>query len=324
MVVGMGFATNSTLIPSLVGKGSLIISDALNHTSIVFGARSARAKIMKFAHNDAEDLENVIKRAIADGQPGFTAYKPWNKILILVEGLYSMEGNICRLPAIVAVKKKYKCYLWVDEAHSIGALGKNGRGVAEYWDPSGELAKEIDIMMGTFTKSFGSVGGYVASTKDLVDYLRTNSAASSYASSMSPGCAAQCITALNVIRGDGTFGSTVSDEGRRKIAQLKSNAAMFRRRMKGMGCHVLGDDDSPIIPVMLYASSKIPAFSRACLERNMAVVVVGFPAVPLLLGRVRFCLSAAHTTEMLEDALEKLEEVCEMTMIKYDKSPLGI
>lgn len=179
-------------------------------------------------------------------------------------------------------------------------------------------------MMGTFTKSFGSVGGYVASTKDLVDYLRTNSAASSYASSMSPGCAAQCITALNVIRGDGTFGSTVSDEGRRKIAQLKSNAAMFRRRMKGMGCHVLGDDDSPIIPVMLYASSKIPAFSRACLERNMAVVVVGFPAVPLLLGRVRFCLSAAHTTEMLEDALEKLEEVCEMTMIKYDKSPLGI
>lgn len=314
----MGFAVNSQLIPSLVSKGSLIISDALNHTSIVLGARCARARIRKFKHNDPEDLEKVIRHAIAEGQPTSdpSVYKPWTKILILVEGLYSMEGSICRLDAIVKVKTKYRCYLWVDEAHSIGALGDNGRGVSEYW---GVAPADIDILMGTFTKSFGSVGGYIAGDKVVIDHVKALSAASAYAASMSPTCAAQCIASLNVIRGDGTFGSMVSDEGRNKIKQLKDNAAMFRRRLKEMGCHVLGDDDSPIVPVMLYSSAKIPQFSRECLKRDIAVVVVGFPAVPLLLSRVRFCLSAAHTTEMLEDALEKLEEVAEMMCIKFDK-----
>ena len=153
VVVGMGFATNSTLIPCLLGKGGLIISDQLNHTSIVQGARCSRAKIKTFKHNDPESLEQVVRTAIAEGQPGYEAYKPWKKIVILVEGLYSMEGSICRLPPIIEIKKKYGAYLWVDEAHSIGALGKSGKGVVEYWgcDPA-----DVDVMMGTFTKSFGA------------------------------------------------------------------------------------------------------------------------------------------------------------------------
>lgn len=310
IVVGMGFATNSTLIPCLLGKGGLIISDQLNHTSIVQGARCSRAKIKTFKHNDPESLEQVIRTAIAEGQPGFEAYKPWKKIVILVEGLYSMEGSICRLPPIIELKKKYNCYLWVDEAHSIGALGANGKGVLEYW---GCEPADVDVLMGTFTKSFGSVGGYVASTVALVEHMKAVSASSTNAVSMSPACAAQCIYALKVMTGEIGGG-----EGVRKIRQLCSNAAFFRRRLKEMGCHVLGDDDSPIVPVMLYSGSKIPAFSRECLERGLAVVVVGFPAVPLLLGRVRFCLSAAHTTEMLEEALQKIDEVADMTMIKYD------
>jgi len=310
--VGMGFATNSTLIPCLVGRGGLIISDSLNHSSIVSGARTSRAKIKTFKHNDIESLEEVLKAAIAEGQPGSTAYKPWKKIVILVEGLYSMEGSICRLPGIVALKKKYKAYLWVDEAHSIGALGSNGRGVVEYWgcDPD-----DIDILMGTFTKSFGAVGGYVASSQELVDHMKNVSSSSTYAASMSPACAAQCIYALRLMKGE-----VGGSEGVEKIAQLRANSAFFRKRLKEMGCHVLGDDDSPIVPVMLYSAAKIGAFSRECLQRGLAVVVVGFPAVPLLLSRVRFCLSAAHTTEMLEEALVKIGEVADMTMIKYDTS----
>jgi serine palmitoyltransferase len=133
IVVGMGFATNSTLIPCLLSKGGLFISDQRNQTSIGQGARCSRAKIKTFKHNDPESLEQVIRTAIAEGQPGFEAYKPWKKIVILVEGLYSMEGSICRLPPIIEIKKRYNCYLWVDEAHSIGALGPNGKGVVEYW-----------------------------------------------------------------------------------------------------------------------------------------------------------------------------------------------
>jgi serine palmitoyltransferase len=158
IIFDMGYATNSTSIPSLIGKGGLIISDSLNHASIVMGCRSTGAKIKVFRHNDPEDLERVLRQSIAEGQP--RTHRDWKKILVVVEGIYSMEGEILRLPEIVAVKKKYKAYLYVDEAHSIGALGKTARGVCDYWgvDPA-----DVDILMGTFTKSFGSVGGYIAS-----------------------------------------------------------------------------------------------------------------------------------------------------------------
>ena len=219
LVIGMGYATNSTLIPCLIGKGGLIISDQLNHTSIVAGARTSRAKIKTFKHNNMESLESVLRLSIAEGQPGFSTFKPWKKIVILVEGLYSMEGSICRLPGIIALKKKYKAYLWVDEAHSIGALGPNGRGVVEYWncDPN-----DVDILMGTFTKSFGSVGGYVASSVKLVEHMKEQAPP---ACSMSPACSAQCVHALKLMQGDIGGG-----EGVAKIAQLRSNAAYFRGR----------------------------------------------------------------------------------------------
>lgn len=156
----MGFAVNSTTIPALVTKGCLIISDQLNHASIVYGARVSGAAIRVFKHNDMSHLEYVIRDAIAQGQP--RTHRPWKKILIIVEGLYSMEGSICKLPEVIEIKQKYGCYLYVDEAHSIGALGLNGRGVCDYWgvDPRG-----VDILMGTFTKSFGAAGGYIAGSK---------------------------------------------------------------------------------------------------------------------------------------------------------------
>jgi len=313
MVFSMGFGTNSVGIPALVGgKGTLLISDSNNHSSIVVGARTSGAIIKVFHHNDYQHLEAVVRKAIVDGQP--RSHRPWKKIIILVEGIYSMEGEMCPLNEIVRVKKKYKCYLYVDEAHSVGALGKNGRGICEYKKVD---TKDIDILMGTFTKSFGAVGGYIASSKELVQYLRKASMGSVYSQCISPPATQQVISAMKIIMGeDGT------DLGQRKLAALRNNANFFRKRMQEMGCHVLGDWDSPIVPVMLYNPSKIPAFSRECFERNLAVVVVGFPAAPLLLSRTRFCISAAHTLQDLEGALEKIDEVCDEVGIKYNRSSL--
>lgn len=160
-----------------------------------------------------------------------------------------MEGSIVRLPEVIALKKKYKAYLYLDEAHSIGAIGPNGRGVVDYWgcDP-----KDIDILMGTFTKSFGSCGGYIAGPKKLINHIRMNSHANTYASAMSAPIAQQIISSLKVISGeDGT------DEGKKRINQLASNSHYFRESLVKMGFIVYGNNDSPVVPLMLYMPAKI-------------------------------------------------------------------
>lgn len=309
VVVGMGFATNSQILPALVGKGDLILSDALNHASIIVGARSSGAKIRVFDHNSASSLDRELRDAIACGQPG--SGEPWGKIMIVVEGMYSMEGESCRLREIVAVKKKYGAYLYLDEAHSIGALGATGRGVTEHHAVDNA---DIDIMMGTFTKSFGAVGGYIASSHALIDRIRALSPASLYASAMSPPCAQHIIWAFNQLAGkDGT------NIGRQKIRALRENAIYFREQLTKMGVQTIGDWDSPVIPIMLYHPAKIAAFSRECYNRGLAVAVVGFPATPLLLARARICLSAAHTREDLDWALSVIDEVTDLIQVKFNR-----
>lgn len=160
-----------------------------------------------------------------------------------------MEGSVVRLPEIIALKKKYKAYLYLDEAHSIGAVGPTGRGVVDYW---GCDARDVDIMMGTFTKSFGSAGGYIAGSKKLIDYLRMNSHANCYATSMSPPVTLQVIKSMETIMGkDGSF------EGQRRIKQLAENTQYFRDKLIKMGFIVYGNQASPVVPVMLYMPSKI-------------------------------------------------------------------
>lgn len=307
MVFGMGFATNSLGLPALMGKGSLIISDTLNHTSIVVGARTSGAKIRVFKHNSPEDLEAVIREAIAEGQP--RTRRPWTKIMIVVEGVYSMEGEMCRLKEIIAVKKKYKAYLYLDEAHSIGAAGRTGRGCVEH---TGADPRDVDIMMGTFTKSFGSVGGYIAADKSLVDFLRLNNHASLYADSLAPACAEQAYSALRVLMGlDG------GDYGKKKVTQLRDNANYVREELRSRGFVVLGDEGSPVIPIMICSPAKCPAFSREALARGVAVVVVGFPATPLLEARCRVCISAAHSREQLDHVLDVITELGDKCGFRY-------
>jgi serine palmitoyltransferase len=313
MVFGMGFGVNSTVLAALMGKGDLIISDAQNHASIVFGARSSGARIKVFKHNDTVSLEDVIRESIVEGQP--RTHRPWKRIVVVVEGIYSMEGELCPLKEIVAIKNKYKCYLYLDEAHSIGALGQSGRGVCQQL---GVDHREVDVLMGTFTKSFGAVGGYVAGSSDLVTFLRQRCAGFAYSASISPPAAQQCISAMRII-----MGADSDDLGQRKIASLRKNSNMFRKGLNEIGAVVMGDWDSPVIPLMLYNPSKIPAFSRECLKRGLAVVVVGFPASPLLLSRARFCISAAHTEKDIQHALTVIDEVCDLLSLKYNKRRLG-
>uniref|UniRef100_M1BIA8 Serine palmitoyltransferase long chain base subunit n=1 Tax=Solanum tuberosum TaxID=4113 RepID=M1BIA8_SOLTU len=264
IVFGMGYVTNSAVLPVLIGEGGLIISDSLNHNSIVNGARGSGATIRVFQHN--------------------------------MEGIYSMEGELCKLSEIVAICKKYKAYVYVDEAHSIGAVGKTGKGVCELL---GIDTANVDIMMGTFTKSFGSCGGYIAGSKELIEYLKYTCPAHVYAISISPPAAQQIISAIKVL-----LGEDGSKRGAQKIAHLRENSNFFRSELQKMGFDVLGDYDSPVMPIMLYNIAKLPAFSRECLKHNVAVVVVAFPATPLLLARARICISAAHSKEDLIKALE--------------------
>ncbi|RHY00828.1 hypothetical protein DYB25_000423 [Aphanomyces astaci] len=313
IVFNMGYGTNSTSIPALMGPGTLVLSDALNHTSIVNGIRASGAAVAVFKHNSAKHLEVMLRTKIAAGQP--RTHRPWKKIFVVVEGIYSMEGEICKLRSIVDVAKKYKAYMYVDEAHSIGALGDTGRGVCEY---TGVSPSEIDILMGTFTKSFGGMGGYIGASKEVVSLLQNTSSGHFMGTSLAPVVAAQVLASFKVIMGrDGT------NIGATKLKALQDNANFLRQGLMDAGMVTLGQFDSPVIPVMLYSISKIAEFSRQCLLRNMAVVTVGFPATPLLLGRVRFCVSAAHTRADLEEALKNLADVAKVCHIRFHKHMFG-
>ena len=313
MVFSMGFGTNAAAFPALVGKGCLIISDELNHASIRFGSRLSGAMIEMFKHNDVKDLERVLREVISQGQP--RTHRPWKKILVVVEGLYSMEGSMCNLPGILSLKRKYKFHLFVDEAHSIGALGPTGRGVCDYFgvDPG-----EVDILMGTLTKSFGANGGYVAGSQPTIDKLRVMNAGTLYAEVPTPPVLAQISTALRIITGE-----LVPGQGEERLQRLAFNSRYLRLGLKRLGFIVYGNDDSPIIPVLLYNPAKMPAFSHEMLRRKISVVVVGYPATPLVSSRARFCVSAAHTKDDLDRLLEACDHVGDVLQLKFASGIAG-
>ena len=303
---GMGFATNAMNIPCLVDKGCLILSDELNHASLVLGCRLSGATIRIFKHNNMKDLEKKLADGIVDGQP--RTHRRWKKILIIVEGVYSMEGSIINLPGVLALKEKYKAYVYLDEAHSIGAIGQTGRGVTEYF---GIHPKNVDIMMGTFTKTFGACGGYIAGSKAVVNHIRAHSHSACYATSMSPPVCEQIMTSLKII--------SSTDDGKRRIEKLARNCKRFRQGLKKIGYIVYGNDDSPVVPALIYSPCKVGAFSREMLKLGFAVVVVGFPATPLVESRVRFCISAALTDQQIDDALKAAADMCQLLNLDYSK-----
>lgn len=308
----MGFATNALNLPALIGPGCCIISDEINHASLILGVRLSGAEVKRFKHNNMTSLEQKLQEAMIYGCA--RTHRPFKKILIVVEGIYSMEGTILNLPEIIRLKKKYKAYLFVDEAHSIGALGPRGRGVVDYFDCD---PNDVDILMGTFSKSFGAAGGYIASSKVVVDLLRHASHANAYGAPVSPPVARQVIASMQII-----MGQRNGNEGRRRLRQLAWNCRYFRRRLAEMKFIVYGHRDSPVVPIILFLPANFPFLGKEGLKRGIGVVVVGFPATPLLLNRARFCLSAGHTKAMLDKALGVLEQLGNFMLIRVSRKPL--
>ncbi|KAG8842809.1 serine palmitoyltransferase component [Serendipita sp. 411] len=367
IIASMGFATNSATLPALVGKHCLVISDEYNHASIRVGLRLSGAMVRTCKHNDVKDLERVLREAISQGQP--RTHRPWKKILVVVEGLYSMEGSLANIPAIVALKKRYKFYLYVDEAHSIGGMGPQGRGVLNYFHVN---PKDVDIMMGTFTKSFGASGGYIAGSKALISALRPRVQGSSYAESITPAVLTQIVASMGSIMGidcpeyyqsltiakskersrlrvlEGlervptaetkgfehlgpapqhllphwlTLPRELRDgsEGRERLHRLAFNARYLSRGLAKLGFIVFGHEDSPIIPMLTFNPGKMPLFSRMMTERKVpiVVVIVGYPAVPLVASRIRFCLSASHTKWDVDELLRACDEIGTVLDLKF-------
>ncbi|KAJ7762717.1 pyridoxal phosphate-dependent transferase [Mycena maculata] len=352
LISSMGFATNSTFIPALVGKGCLVISDELNHASIRFGVRLSGANVRMFKHNDMGALESLLREVISQGQP--KTHRPWKKILLLVEGLYSMEGTLLNLPAIVELKKKYKFYLFVDEAHSIGALGPHGRGVADYFNIP---PRSIDILMGTFTKSFGAAGGYIAGSKALVDRLRIRGHSGAYAEAMTPPVLTQVVASMASIMGVSPPSSastpqqplevqpyhhpgpapgsalptwlslppSLADggEGRSRLRRLAFNSRYLHQGLNKLGFITYGHPASPIVPLLLFNPGKMNMFHRLMKDRQtpIIVVVVAYPATPLVTSRVRFCVSAAHTKEDIDAILRACDDVGDVLDLKHGLRP---
>ncbi|RDB17117.1 Serine palmitoyltransferase 2 [Hypsizygus marmoreus] len=350
MISSMGFATNSALIPALVGKGCLVISDELNHASIRFGTRLSGANVRMFKHNDMGSLEALLREVISQGQP--KTHRPWKKILVIVEGLYSMEGTLANIPVILELKKKYKFYLFVDEAHSIGALGPHGRGVADYFNIP---PRSIDILMGTFTKSFGAAGGYIAGTKSLIDRVRLRGHLGPYAEAMTPPVLTQVLASMASIMGvspplpplDGGEGVVTTSgtyvhpgpapasslpnwltlpyalasgtEGRTRLRRLAFNSRYLHNGLIKLGFITYGHPSSPIVPLLLFNPGKMNMFHRMMKDRKtpIIVVVVAYPATPLVTSRVRFCVSAAHTKEDVDVVLRACDEVGDVLDLKH-------
>lgn len=219
-----------------------------------------------------------------------------------------LEGTLCNLPKLVELKKKYKCYLFIDEAHSIGAMGPTGRGVCEIF---GVDPKDVDILMGTFTKSFGAAGGYIAADQWIIDRLRLDLTTVSYSESMPAPVLAQTISSLQTISGEICPG-----QGTERLQRIAFNSRYLRLALQRLGFIVYGVADSPVIPLLLYCPSKMPAFSRMMLQRRIAVVVVAYPATPLIESRVRFCMSASLTKEDIDYLLRHVSEVGDKLNLK--------
>lgn len=313
VIVGMGYATNSMIISNLVGEGDLVLSDYLSHMSTRMGIRHSASTFKNFKHNDMKDLERIIVQYISKGQPGSTRDHiiPWKRIWVMFEGIYSMEGEFCNLTELVRLKKKYGLYLYMDEAHSMGGTGASGKGCCDVFNIA---PSEVDVLMGTFTKAFGSIGGYVAATERVCSYLREKSFASLYGTVLPPVCMSQVIEVMRLLEGE---------EGKRRLQRQKEMSIRLYEGLKKLGYKTIlekneGDGVSPIVCVYLINMAKCFAFGRICLKMGLAVAIAGYPAVPLCGGRARFCISAQHTKQDIDNCLEILDFLGDRLLVKYD------
>ena len=276
-----GFIANQAVIPTITGAEDVIFSDELNHASIIDGTRLSKAKVVRYAHNSARDLDAKLK-----------AENNARRKLIITDGVFSMDGDIAPLDEIVEVAERHDALTMVDDAHGEGVLGDSGRGAADHF----KLHNKVDIEIGTMSKAFGVVGGYVAGKKKIVEYLRQRARPFLFSSAVTPADVAACIAAVDIL--------TMSGE---LVEKLWINTRFFKGKMKELGFD-LGQSVTPITPVMIGDTAKAHALSKALFENGVFAMAITFPTVPKGKERLRVMISASHSTEDLNFAFGAFEK----------------
>lgn len=276
-----GYATNLGVIGHLVGPKDLLIYDSLSHNSIVMGGALSGAARRSFPHNDLDSLDRMLEASRSD----------FHRVLIVVEGLYSMDGDYPDLPRLIEIKSRHNAWLMVDEAHALGVLGKTGRGSAEHFDVD---PRQIDIWMGTLSKTLAGCGGYIAGCRELIEYLRLTVGAFVYSVAMPPVIAASALKALEILHREPE-----------RVAQLQRNGATFRSLAAERGLDTGNGAGTAICPIIVADSLPAVMLSQRLLERGVNVQPVMHPAVPAKASRLRFFLTAAHTEAEMSVALDK-------------------
>lgn len=279
-----GFNANQGAIPAIMKKGDAILSDELNHASIIDGCRLSGAKIIRVNHNDPEDLRKKAKEATESGE--------YNKVMYITDGVFSMDGDVVNLPEMIKVAKEFDLITYVDDAHGSGVMGK-GAGTVKHFG----LEKEVDLQMGTLSKAIGVVGGYVAGSKDLVDYLKVAARPFLFSTALTPADTAAITKAVEKL-----MASTELHD------KLWENGNYLKQGLKDAGFDI-GNSETPITPVIIGEEKKAQEFSRRLQEKGVYAKSIVFPTVPRGTGRVRNMPTAAHTKEMLDQAIEIYTEV---------------
>ncbi|AGY53779.1 8-amino-7-oxononanoate synthase [Bacteroidales bacterium CF] len=274
-----GFQVNIGVVSALCGRNDYLLLDSLDHASIIEGSRLSFSKVLKFEHNDMSSLETKLKLCEPD------------KIkLIVVDGIFSMEGDIVRLPEIVELAQKYNASIMVDDAHALGVIGKNGRGTASHFN----LTDKVDLIMGTFSKSFASLGGFIAGDAPVINYLKHNSRSLIFSASMTPASVASVSTAIDIM---------ISEPER--IQHLWELTHYAQKAFKEAGIDT-GKSETPIIPLFIRDDIKALQVTRILLDNGIFVNPVISPAVPKEDSLIRFSLMATHTFDQLDIAVDKI------------------
>jgi glycine C-acetyltransferase len=288
VVFQSGFAANAGTVSAILGKEDFILSDELNHASIIDGARLSRAAIKVFRHKDAAHCEQLLQEL--ENTPGHK--------LVITDGVFSMDGDIGPVDKLAALAEKYGAIMMVDDAHASGVLGRNGRGSVDHFKMHGK----VDVQVGTLSKAIGALGGYVCGTRDLIDYLYHRARPFLFSTSHPPSVAATCIEAFNLLEAEPE-----------RIERLWANTRHFQGELKRIGFNIGGVNtpatETPITPIIIGAGRAAMDFSRALFDEGVMATGIAFPTVPEGKARIRAIVTSEHTRAQLDQALETMERV---------------
>jgi len=288
LLFSTGYQTNQGFISTIVGKDDLILSDRANHASIVEGSRLSFGRTIKYRHNDMEDLERLLETRVKDHPGG---------ALLVTDGVFSMEGDLCRLPEIVALKKKYGFRIMVDDAHGVGVMGEHGRGTAEHFN----LEEDVDVVLGTFSKSFASLGGFIVGDDYVIDFIKHHARALIFSASMPPSNVASVLAAMKIL-----------EREPERRTQLWENTEYIRSGLLELGFN-LGPSETPVIPILTGSEERTFGFWRGLYEAGVFANPIIPPAVEPGNGLIRTSYMATHTREILDRVLAICNEVGQAT-----------